>query len=104
MNVLLKTSEKNYREFDEAYDRLIEFKPMMKDKLFDKCFDKASEVFYVVVGFKKQTVEYISRVEKRLAIVDYENSLDNYEERFNVFVSMFESELLFVKTSESYHR
>ena len=78
------TAETITSDFLEAYDVLLHLKDSVDNDEFNKCFDKASELYYVVTGFKIQLQECIDDLTKNIEV-------ENFKAAFNTVKGMFSS-------------
>ncbi|XP_066932323.1 uncharacterized protein [Clytia hemisphaerica] len=61
-----------------AYDVLLHLKGLVDDKEFNTCYDKASELYYLVQGFKLQIDELLASVTKRDVLVMFETKINDF--------------------------
>ena len=76
------TAETITSDFLEAYEVLLHLKESVEDDEFNKCFDKASELYYVVTGFKIQLQECIDDLTKNIAVQTFTTDLNDLKELF----------------------
>jgi len=88
-------------DFLEVYDILLHLKHIVSDDDFNKCFDKASELFYVVTGFKMQLEECITDLAKKILVVQFETMFNSVKANFVTKQKGFKDVLLDLKAGKS---
>ena len=92
---LKQTSVQNYNEFNEVYKYLLEFKVLLagNEKQFKKCFEKATELRYVIIGFQAQIDEYLTVLFKKIKMASFEIDSEEMDNKLEAFLLVFEEEL-----------
>lgn len=78
----LKTATMIGETFNEVYSILVHLEGVISKAEFDKCYNKAAEIFYMATGFKDQVEECIAQVQKRRVILAFNNKLVTSESAF----------------------
>ena len=97
-----KTAEMITDTFNEVYEMLLHLQGVISKAEFEKCFNKASEIFYLATGFKDQVQDCINQVQKRRVILGFNNKLNNVEGLFKNRTKVFMGNLENLVQGESF--
>ena len=89
----LKTAKMISETFAEVYEMLLHLKGVVPKAEFDKCYNKASEIFYLATGFEDQVEDCIAQVQKQRVILGFNTKLSNFEGLFKNRTTAFVSNL-----------